>query len=196
MRHKLRQCKVCGKSFVEKAAVSEICFDCHSTAARHVPGPSQAPSPASNPIILATANPVVLGTAAAQLAASETVPQPEKQVTSDPLKLWQHDAKEAVSPARTRWASPPFKVGIEDYGESDSFYDPAPPSPSRQLRLRNKLLLSAALILFFFVWPVAPLHTPEHQIALNEPPPATSAAAQQPDAAQGEEQPPTGDQER
>ena len=164
--------------------------------AGHVRANITGPNPASNPIVLATANPVVLGTAAAQITASETVPQPEKQVTSDPLKLWQHDVTDAVSPARTRWASPPFKVGIEDYGESDRFYDPPSPSPSRQLRFRGKFLLPAALILFFFVWPVAPLDTPENQIALNEPPPASAAAAQQPDPAQGDEQPPTGDQER
>jgi hypothetical protein len=47
------------------------------------------------------------------------------------------------------------------------------------MRTRYRILLAAAVVVFYFNWRVASLRTPEVDIALNEPPPAVEAASQQ-----------------
>jgi hypothetical protein len=60
------------------------------------------------------------------------------------------------------------------------------------MRARYKIILAGAILLFYFIWPITPLQTPEDQedqIALNESPPAIEGASQQPDIVPEKEQP-------
>jgi hypothetical protein len=141
MTHKLRQCKTCGRSFVDRAENLETCFECRQAS------------------------------------------------------------RKVVLPEKTSWVSPPFKVRFEAHDDSDLPSGPPVSPPSRPaIRLRDKLILAGAIILFYFVWPVAPLDTPENQpenqIALNQRPQSRTQVPQPPDPAPREQQQPTAVQEK
>lgn len=188
MRHKLRHCKVCGQSFVDRAETAEIaatCFDCRQNASPQIPATTLGSSP--GPGLLST--PVILGTAAAQLTASQPGNQPPKPIenpdpiTPDPIRLWEQGPKEkeVVTPAKTAWVTPPFRVRFEEYVDPDVPVEVHRP-PRQGMRARYKFLLAGAVILFYFNWPVASLRTPEFEIALNDSPAADEPAPQQPGA--------------
>src|SRR5690349_14153220 len=107
MRHKLRHCKVCGQSFVDRAEIAETCFDCRSIELQCVSPPAVDLSSSSSF--------VVLGTAAVQLAASPADSHPPPQPIPEPIKLWEQKKDEVAAPTKREWASPPFRVRFEDH---------------------------------------------------------------------------------
>ena len=209
MRHKLRQCKICGQSFVDRAEIAETCFDCRSSESSQVAvtsaelGSSEGASSyalglssismglsSSSLGLSSSSQSVVLGTSAPQLVAAESSPPAETNVQRDPLKLFQEESNGALSPSKSGWVSPPFKVKFEDHVDLE---EPVPTSaqPRLAMRARYKIILAGAILLFYFLWPVTPVETPEDgqdPIALNDPRPTGAAAPQQPDPAQEEEQ--------
>jgi|GEM_PF-5171233 len=194
MRHKLRQCKVCGQPFVDRAEIAETCFDCRSgelccepaitvelSASCAEPDSSEAGPGASSAGLGSSSQFVVLGSAAVQvMPAPAGSHRPHQDDNPEPIKLWQEERR-AASPAKTGWSSPPFKVRFEDHVDWDLPVE----SPPRQtsMRARYKILLAGAALLIYFLWPVMPHPVPEDQVALDEPaatsPVATSAVPSQ-----------------
>jgi hypothetical protein len=172
MRHKLRQCKVCGLSFVDRAEIAETCFDCHSSELQFVSPPAVGLT-SSSVGLSSSSSFVVLGTEAVQLAAPPPDSLPPPQPNPEPIKLWEQKADEVAAPAKREWASPPFRVRFEDHVDSDAAIELSP--PRFRMRARSKLILGGAVLLVYFLWPLRPLPTLDDQIALNEPPAAEMA---------------------
>src|SRR5436190_24372896 len=155
MRHKLRQCKVCGRSFVDRAESAETaaaCFEVRQSASLHLPATSPGSSPGPSPGPGLSSTPVVLGSAAAQLTASQPGNRMPKPIENpdpnrpDPIRLWEQGAKEkeVVTPAKTAWVSPPFRVRFEEYVDPDVPLD-VPSPPRQRMRARYKFLLAGAV---------------------------------------------------